>query len=129
MKPYTWMCMAVLALPLGAGAEDARPKPPVDGSSKVVQTRLNLVLARYQGDKKLSSRPYVVMAGADEGSAPSGSLFVGSQIPLRTSGANGPTVAFKDVGVKVNGNVRPVGDGRFRVNIKFDDTSVAGDAK
>ena len=129
MRPYGWMCLAVLALPLGARAQESKAKPLVDGSSKLVQTRLNLVLTRYQGEKRLSSRPYAVLAGSEETSSPSGSLFVGSQIPVRTTGANGPTIAFKDVGVKVNGNVRPLGEGRFRVNIKFDDTSVAGDAK
>jgi len=131
MRMFLWMCVAVLSLPLGAAAQDkdAKTKPAAEGAfAKGVPVRLNLVLTRYQGEKKTSSRPYVLTASADE-NASSASLFAGSQVPLRTSGTNGPTLVYKDVGVKVNGLVRPAGEGRFRLSIKFDDTSVVADAK
>jgi hypothetical protein len=130
MRTSLWMCVAILALPLGAAAQDkdAKTKAAADGASKAIPLRLNLVLTRSQGEKKVSSRPYVLTAGVDE-AVSSASLFAGSQVPLRTSTANGPTVVYKDVGVKVNAAVRSAGEGRFRLSIKFDDTSVVADAK
>jgi hypothetical protein len=102
MRTSLWMCVAILALPLGAAAQDkdAKTKAAADGASKAIPLRLNLVLTRSQGEKKVSSRPSVLT-----------------------------TVVYKDVGVKVNAAVRSAGEGRFRLSIKFDDTSVVADAK
>lgn len=97
-------------------------------AAEMVQVELELVVSRYQGDKKVSSLPYFLAVNAN-GEA---SLRMGANVPVPTSvwapGNVGPVapIAFnyQNVGTDIDATVRPRGEGRFTVRVKVEERSV-----
>lgn len=97
-------------------------------AAETVQVELELVVSRYQGDKKVSSLPYFLAVNAN-GEA---SLRMGANVPVPTSvwapGNVGPVapIAFnyQNVGTDIDATVRPRGEGRFTVRVKVEERSV-----
>jgi hypothetical protein len=93
-----------------------------------VQVDLELVVSRYQGDKKVSSLPYFLAVNAN-GEA---SLRMGANVPVPTSvwapGNVGPVApisfTYQNVGTDIDATVRPRGEGRFMVRVKVEERSV-----
>ena len=117
----------------------AKPAP----IAAVTPLRVQVLVSRYQGEKKLSSLPYTlsVNAGSREldpfalkgGHA---SLRMGAKVPvMMIMTANMPKdvpqggpVQYQDVGTSIDCSVSPMqDDGRFRLEITIDDSSVYGD--
>lgn len=106
------MVVGVLLM-TGAAAARADDKP-------VIPLRVQLVISRYQGEKKISSLPYTIMVTANGGKT---SLRMGAQVPVMT----GPSFSYRDIGVNIDCNALAVDDGRFKIDISVDDSSVYGD--
>jgi hypothetical protein len=103
--------------------------------------KLQIVISRYQGEKKISSLPYTLSVNAGSGR---GTLRMGAKVPVMMitavpSPINGPDgkpmpavgpIQYQDVGTKIDCVVSPAqDDGRFRLEITVDDTSVYPDDK
>lgn len=88
------------------------------------RVRVQFLLNRSRGEKKIASRPYSVLLQPGEEQA--ASLFSGSQVPLRTSYQGQATVMLKEVGVKTTCAARLFPDGRYRLDVSFDDGSLSG---
>lgn len=122
---YVNTLAVVMVLGLSAGtAARAQEKPaPVVTSLKV-----QVVISRYQGEKKISSLPYALSVNAGT----HGLLRMGTRIPVMSTSfppkAEGaPQVGsfnYQDVGTNIDCDVAGVDDGRFRVQITLDDSSV-----
>jgi hypothetical protein len=103
----------LLAAGLPVHADDKAPVP----------LRIQLVLARYQGDKKVSSLPYSLVVNANVGKT---SLRMGSTVPLPTANAAN-SFQYKDVGTNIDCAAATLDDGRFKIDLTIDDSSVYAD--
>jgi hypothetical protein len=141
-----------LAAPVLVHAQDKpagtpTAKPP----AAHVPLKIQVVISRYQGDKKISSLPYSLSITGGGGNGPenmvTGPSFIGranlrmgakvpvaatSYTPIAAGGAGvNPLVSYQyqDVGTNIDCQVWSVDDGRFRVEITIEDSSVYPDDK
>ena len=125
-----------------AFAQDRPAAPAPKAPQAVTPLKIQVVISRYQGDKKISSLPYslTVTGGGGAAEPMAGPAFVG-RANLRM-GAKVPVVVttfgaaeskavqswnYQDVGTNIDCHVWAVDDGRFRVEITIDDSSVYPD--
>jgi len=106
----------------------AAPKP----AAAVTPLKVSVVVSRFQGEKKLSSLPYTLSVNAGSRA----SLRMGAKVPVMMITAKSPVegvpmvgpIQYQDVGTSIDCNVSaPQDDGRFRLEITIDDSSVYGD--
>lgn len=96
--------LTVAAAPSIAAAQAAptpaaAAKPPLD----VVAVQVDVVLTRWQGEKKISSLPFVLIASASSRGGNSTSIRMGVDVPIGTSTSN----ATQTTGAQTN-NTRAV---------------------
>jgi hypothetical protein len=112
-----------------------KPAPAAAKPAAVAVTplKVQVLVSRFQGEKKLSSLPYTLSVNAGSRA----SLRMGAKVPvMMMMTANMPKdlpqggpVQYQDVGTSIDCNVSTVqDDGRFRLEITIDDSSVYGDA-
>ena len=113
--------------------EKPAPAAPKPAAAAVTPVRISVVVSRFQGEKKLSSLPYTLSVNAGS----RGTLRMGAKVPVNMMmTANMPKdfpqggpVQYQDVGTSIDCSVSAAqDDGRFRVEITIDDSSVYGDA-
>lgn len=116
-----------MALSTVAAAQD---KP---ATREIVPLKVQIVISRYQGEKRVSSMPYMLSISANEGRPTN--LRMGAQVPVMTgqppAGDGKPGVQafnYKDVGTSIDCSATTYDDGRFRLQITIDDSSVIADA-
>jgi len=135
----------VLAFTATVRPQGAAPQPERAGTA----AKIEVVLSRWQGEKKVSSLPfalYIVAPAPVPGMAPqdnrrwaSQNLRMGVDVPIgtvsRTSGASvtagtasnsttTTTAQYKNVGTSIDGRLSQTKDGRFSVAITVEDTSM-----
>jgi len=123
-----------IALTSTAVARTQDSPPPATGRT-VTPLKVQVVIARYQGDKKVSSLPYTLSmnATADARNPGHANLRMGAKIPVAAAMFGPPapqTVTsfnYENVGTNIDCSALMVDDGRFRVDITIDDTSVYPD--
>jgi type II secretory pathway component GspD/PulD (secretin) len=94
--------------------------------------KVQVVVSRYQGEKKISSQPFTLPVAAN---GPRASLRIGTQVPIVASpvaaGPDGKTPPaaynYKNVGTSIECAARVLEDGRYRLELTIDDSSVASD--
>lgn len=115
----------VLALALAMpsiGAAAAQDKS-ADSSAKTVPLRVQVVVSRFDGEKKISSMPYTLSVNAGRNA----SLRMGSRVPIATAGAAAGmpvTFQYQDVGTNIDCSTGMLDDGRFTLAVTVDDSSV-----
>jgi len=94
--------------------------------------KVQVVISRYQGEKKISSQPYTLSVGAN---GPRATMKMGTQVPVLTgpavSGPDGKPLPqsynYRTVGATIECTARSLDDGRYRIELTLDDTSVAAE--
>ena len=108
-------------------APPAKPAQP-----SVTPLKVQVLVSRFQGEKKLSSLPYTLSVNAGSRAT----LRMGAKVPvMMIMTANVPKdipqggpVQYQDVGTDIDCNVSTAqDDGRYRLEITISDTSVYGD--
>ncbi len=137
-KHLTGLTLAV-AVALSAGGATHAQQPTVAGPAPASPTKegallkVQVVISRYQGEKKISSQPYSLSVTAN---GPRGTLRMGTQVAVPTgplpSGPDGkaaPVISYnyKDVGTSIDCTARALDDGRYRLELSISDNSVAAD--
>ena len=122
------------ALLLGALVTPARAQEQKPAAPAVVPNtvRVQLVVSRYQGEKKISSLPYSLTMHPDGRGQGRANLRLGTQVPITTmsrqSGdANSPlvpTVNYKDVGTNIDCFLTGIDDGRYKLDVTVEDSSI-----
>jgi hypothetical protein len=120
---FTVAVVSVLAFVVTAMAQNApQPKP-------MTSLKVQVVIARYEGDKKVSSLPYTMSVTANGDAV---RLRMGSQIPLPSTSFQGtgnttPVTSFTyhNVGTSIDCRATTTDDGRFSVVIGIEDSSVS----
>jgi Bacterial type II and III secretion system protein len=115
--------------------EKPQEKPPAPAAAKpstpVVPLKIQIVIARYQGEKKISSMPHTmsVLTGNPA------TLRMGTKVPVtmmmlanapKDAPAGGP-IQYQDVGTNIDCTVTALDDGRFSLRLTIDDSSVYPD--
>ena len=123
---FTLAGLFALAIAGIAMAQNVQPGPPV--AKPLVPVKVQIVVARYEGDKKVSSLPYSMSVTANGDRV---SLRMGSQIPVPTTSYQGagntnPVTSFTyhNVGTNIDCGARTNDDGRFSVFVGIEDSSV-----
>jgi hypothetical protein len=127
----------------GAGARGQ--EQPVK-TRQLVPLKVQIVVSRYEGEKKTSSLPYTLTVNANDGHLePDGSyrpfhvaqLRTGAKVPIPSiappqgspiPGGMGP-VTYQAIGTNIDCTAQSLDDGRFAVSISIEDTSVYADGK
>jgi hypothetical protein len=135
--------IAALVAPLAA-QEPPPPQPPQasqpPGGPKIpapIPLKVTVVLSRYQGDKRVSSMPYVLgVMASGWGAGPKTALRMGVEVPvaqtrITTDGKPGPvsSYSYRDVGTNIDCGAtfdqsRP---GIFQLALTVSDSSVGLD--
>jgi hypothetical protein len=101
----------------------------------VVPLRVQIVIARYQGDKKLTSLPFTLVVNTNISKA---TLRLGSQVPVTSTSFTSPSAdnktpaplqsyQYRDVGTNIDCSAATLDEGRFRLDMSIDDSSVYAD--
>jgi type II secretory pathway component GspD/PulD (secretin) len=134
---HSFVLAAIVVSPQVARAQ-AEAKPDTKMEAKAVAARsmpsalmVEVTLSRYQGEKRLSSLPYTLAV------TPDGSRFnlrVGGQIPVTTTtftpsdkpegGKAGFSYTYRDIGTLIDVTAAQTDDGRYRVALAVEDSSV-----
>jgi Bacterial type II and III secretion system protein len=99
--------------------------------------RIQVVISRYQGEKKISSLPYNLTTNAGNRAT----IRMGTQVPVmmlamgqaeaadaKTTPQAGP-IQYKDVGTNLDCTSMALDDGRFLLSLTVDDSSVYPDER
>jgi len=96
-----------------------------------MQLKLTLVFSRYQGEKKLSSVPYVVPVTTNDGGT---SIRMGTRVPVLSTvfGAAAPgatsvpqaSYTYQNVGTEIDCSATTIDDSTFLFNVTVSDSSV-----
>jgi hypothetical protein len=129
----------------GIGAAQTPAEKPAQTAEKPAQNiplEIQVVISRYQGDKRISSLPYVLSLKSAPLSQRRGDygamLRLGSRVPVRTqmfapAPADGKpaaplsTVNYENVGTNIDVGATALENGRFEVTITINESSVVTD--
>lgn len=124
--------------PVG-GQQPTQPPKAVQS----IPLELQIVISRYQGDKRISALPYVLSLKTSPNSSSfrtgglGAQLRLGSRVPIRTQvvtpAADGKpattsnSVQYQNVGTNIDCGATALEDGRFEVTLAIDESSVISD--
>jgi hypothetical protein len=117
--------------PVGAQEKEKTPPSKPTAPAPVTPLRVQVVIGRYQGDKKISSMPYTLTMNANNHAT----LRMGTRIPItmlamanvpKDAPTAGP-VQYQDIGTNIDCASTLLDDGRFMLNVTVDDSSVYPD--
>jgi hypothetical protein len=132
---------AVASTALTSAQEKEKPSAPPPKASpamplNVTPLKVQVVIARYQGEKKISSMPYTLTMNASNHA----NLRMGTKIPVMMVTQVGPAqtpdgkavpqvgpVQYQDVGTNIDCSSIALEDSRYLLSISVDDSSVYPD--
>jgi hypothetical protein len=130
--PATVMGALLVTTPAPAqeGKPAPTPAPQADASRRdtlgpLVPLDVQVVVNRYQGDKRVSSLPYSLAVNANDRTV--SGLRMGARVPVQrgaTAPPNLPPVEYQSIGTNIDCFARTMDDGRFQVNIVIEDSSI-----
>jgi type II secretory pathway component GspD/PulD (secretin) len=136
--------MVVIAALATTGVARGQAPPPQPAAGSVVQkgTRpvipldVQVVIARYQGDKRVSSVPYLLAVNANSSGV--AQLNIGSEVPVQSTtfqpvGDNKisqplRSYNYKQVGTSISSSAQSTEDGRFELEMSIDESSLGVNA-
>jgi hypothetical protein len=140
-------CLGLVGLAERVGVAAQAPKEQAQTPAVVAPSRevppliplsVQVVVSRYQGEKKVSSLPYTLAVNANasrQGTAGStvSSLRMGVEIPLATSPLPPPDgkslaaaglIQYRPFGTNIDAWANSIGTNRFQVNVSIEDSSI-----
>jgi hypothetical protein len=132
LKTMSFVALFALAGGAASFAQD-KPAPPV------IPIKVQVVLSRWQGDKKISSLPYSlsVNVATERSLGGRATLRLGTKVPVATTmgpqvpGAKGETITagvttynYQDVGTNIDCSAQAIDGGRFRIEVTIEDSSI-----
>jgi hypothetical protein len=145
-KKLVVIALAAVIWISSGGSSSAQPPAAQASPAKPAQNvplEVQVVIARYQGEKRISSLPYVLSLKSSLGSAgfrqpgQGAQLRLGSRVPIRTQvltpAADGKpatttnSFSYENVGMNIDAGAIALEDGRFEVTITINESSVVTD--
>jgi len=133
---------AILSITGAHVSVSAQQQPDQKAVKQNIPLEVQVVIARYQGDKRISSLPYVLSlksSGVSTRFAPGtgASLRLGSRVPIRTQIVTPATdgkpatttnsVSYENVGMNIDCGATALEDGRYEVTLTINESSVVTD--
>ena len=124
-KVIPWIvCLCVMLAAPVARAQESRPEIPL---------KVQLVVSRYQGEKKVSSLPYTISVVANDNDKTT--LRMGVEVPIpstvfspsKEGGAAAIPVTsynYRSVGTNIDCSARTIEGGVFKLDLAVEDSSV-----
>jgi len=123
--------LAVTTLFGGIAGAQEKDTEATTKATDTVPLKVQVVISRFEGDKKISSLPYLLSVNAGRHA----SLRMGTRVPvastsytpIATGGAGvNPLTAYQyqDVGTNIDCGTGTLDDGRFRVELSIEDSSL-----
>jgi hypothetical protein len=125
-----------------AVAQEQEPSSPTNPKKvQNIPLELQVVISRYQGEKRISSLPYVLSLksymNSIRGGGTGASLRLGSRVPIRQQtfvpAADGKpatttgSVTYENVGTNIDAGASALVDGRFELTVSINESSVVTD--
>jgi hypothetical protein len=118
-----------------AAAQDkpaAAPPPSASAMTRPIPLKVQLTISRYQGEKKLSSIPYVlgVLSNSQKTSIRMGIQVPVTQTVFAAKSAGGvadvpqSSYTYRDLGTNIDCQAQPAGDGFYSLTITTEDSSI-----
>jgi Flp pilus assembly secretin CpaC len=114
-----------------AEAAPAKTTPPAEAPrirrDRLVPLRVQVTIARFEGEKKTSSLPFTLLVNAGQGGRTS--LRMGIEVPVRV-GPSPPdrdgkgSYNYKNVGTSIDCHADALDDGRFNLDVRTEQSSV-----
>jgi hypothetical protein len=117
--------VCALAVTFSAAAQPAPPPSAAQQSLKV-----QVVLSRYQGEKKISSLPYTLTVTTN---APTTSLRMGAEVPVANVVFQGDKQApvssfnYRSIGTSIDCSAVALDGGRYSLRLLIEDSSIYPD--
>ena len=128
LVPCLAMVLSLIAGPPPVAAQGSVPDSATTAQPAGTQVplRVQLVVSRYAGEKKVSSIPYTFSVVANENEKTS--LRMGVDVPVPTTvltgGTTTPSYNYRPVGTNIDCTARTVEGGLFKLNLAVSDSSV-----
>jgi hypothetical protein len=114
-----WATLLAAVAPVWAQEAPAKAPEAVKPPGK--RLRVQFQETRLRGESTTVTRATTLALHAD---AEGASVSVGSQIPISVAGKEVPTTVIKGVGVEGRAKVKTLPDGRYRLEARFEESSV-----
>lgn len=129
------MAIAIVAstVLLGGMLVTAQEKPPAPPRPNLTPLKVQVVLSRFNGDRKVSSMPYTLAVNARPGRDNPVSMRMGVQMPIPTTtkdssgGKDIVSYQYRNVGTNIDCWASPTEDGRFNLNLSIEQSSPYSD--
>ena len=127
---------AVAAAVKEAQQRDAEALKRAETRTRLIPLSIDVVVSRYQGEKKISSLPYLLAVNTNDNS-PGGvcQLRMGAQVPVPTTvisnkdAVPAQSFTYRDIGTNIDCSARTLDDGVFQLRLNVEDTSVYTNAQ
>lgn len=121
---FLLLCSAVSRAQDASQGQSAPKKS--DLTQAVTPLRVQVVFTEFDGEKKISSLPYTFLVNADERrTRPNSQVRNGVRIPIAM---DKDKITYIDVGTNIDCSAMQQDDGRFKLTMNFERTSITPDA-
>jgi type II secretory pathway component GspD/PulD (secretin) len=124
VQAIAFLLLLAVAPSRGVSAQTP-PAAKAVAAAAQVPMRVQFVLSKYQGEKKISSLPYTVALNSND---PPAEIRMGAQFPTPTTvvkeGTSTPTYTYNQIGVSIRCSVKPMDNGLFAVTVNVADSSI-----
>jgi hypothetical protein len=129
LKIATLVSVLILANVVATTAQD-KPAP------KAIPVRVQVVISRFEGEKKIASAPYSLAVAANPVSRELARLRIGTEVPIPTLPGPPPAdgkappaggIQYRPVGTNIDCTIRAVDETSFEVQLTIEQSSVLGD--
>ena len=118
MKSYFRLCLGVAFMAMFF-ANTIQAQDPATSSSQASTTsvKLQVVLSRYEGDKRVSSLPYTLLLVPGK----SGTHRMGAEVPVPTTSGTPSSYTLQQIGSQIEAMVTALPDGRYNLQLTVTD--------
>ena len=109
--------------------EKPKAEEKTESRKEVTPVRVQIVLAEYDGEKKISSLPYTLLLNAETPRGGKASIRMGLRVPIVVSGGeNSKQFQYQDLGTNLDGWAGKMEDGGFNLHLAVERSSAYSSA-
>lgn len=101
------------------------PNEPAPSVTSLTPLKIQVTIARFQGEKKVSSIPFTLSVTANDGQTTT--FNNGQNVPVPAGPAG--SLTYQSIGTSINASAAQTSDRRFRLTLTVTDSSIASTAR
>ena len=124
MSKYLRLCLTVLLLLMCAALAFGQTPGTAAAQAPATSVKLQVVISKYDGDKKLSSLPYTLILVPGR----AGSLRSGSEVPVPTTSVSASadkpattSYTLQQIGTQIDATINATSDGKYNLKLTITD--------